>query len=268
MSKARVIGACSAGSTIYHCNVNLNTAGGNKKQGLPFQLDRRTFQHKAVKRHATGNKRDYIFTMNQIGGIGRVSWYPRDGIRPRAPYKYGSINKKTSTVLTFNAYFENTPGFNVYGYIVDDIFYIIVPVVSCDPFSISAMNFISDDNSILAFTNLTYIPNGPTVNDYTGYVFKTNLTNVPFGFDIYGTNFNCSTMDVNTLVIQPGGSTEIQVITDSININGAVCDNIKTILYNGIRYDTIFYTYNSYGASFYMNQNVGETTFQGSIQCI
>ena len=36
MSKARVIGACSAGSTIYNCNVNLNTAGGNKKQGLPF----------------------------------------------------------------------------------------------------------------------------------------------------------------------------------------------------------------------------------------
>lgn len=88
MSKARVIGACSAGSTIYNCNVNLNTAGGNKKQGLPFQLDRRTFQHRAVKIKATGDKRDYIFTMNQIGGIGRVEWYPRDGIRPREPYQY------------------------------------------------------------------------------------------------------------------------------------------------------------------------------------
>jgi len=88
MSKARVIGACSAGSTIYHCNVNLNTAGGTKKQGLPFQLDRRTFQHRAVKRVATGNKRDYIFTLNQIGGVGRVGWYPRDGIRPRDPYRY------------------------------------------------------------------------------------------------------------------------------------------------------------------------------------
>jgi hypothetical protein len=88
MSKARVIGACSAGSTIYNCNVNLNTAGGNKKQGLPFQLDRRTFQHKTVKMKATGDKSDYIFTMNQIGGIGRVKWYPRDGIRPREPYQY------------------------------------------------------------------------------------------------------------------------------------------------------------------------------------
>jgi len=88
MSKARIIGAGSAGSTIYHCNVNLNTAGGNKKQGLPFQLDRRTFQHRAVKRLATGDKRDYIFTLNQLGGIGRTKWYPRDGIHPHTPYKY------------------------------------------------------------------------------------------------------------------------------------------------------------------------------------
>ena len=88
MSKARVIGAGSAGSTIYNCNVNLDTAGGNKKQGLPFQLDRRTFQQRAVKIKATGNKRDYIFTMNQLGGIGRVEWYPHDGIRPKTPYLY------------------------------------------------------------------------------------------------------------------------------------------------------------------------------------
>jgi hypothetical protein len=90
MSKARVIGAGSAGSTIYHCNVNLNTAGGNKKQGLPFQLDRRTFQNRDVKIKATGDKRDYIFTMNQIGGIGRIGWYPRDGIHYLDPYQYGS----------------------------------------------------------------------------------------------------------------------------------------------------------------------------------
>ena len=32
MSKSRIIGAGCAGSTIYNCNVNLNTAGGTKKQ--------------------------------------------------------------------------------------------------------------------------------------------------------------------------------------------------------------------------------------------
>jgi len=99
MSKARVIGPSSAGSTILGCNVHLNTAGGTKKQGLPFQLDRRTFQHRAVKRLATGDKRDYIFTMNQIGGIGRVGRYPRDGIRPRAPYQYPLRSNPLSSQL-------------------------------------------------------------------------------------------------------------------------------------------------------------------------
>ena len=113
MSKARVIGACSAGSTIYHCNVNLNTAGGNKKQGLPFQLDRRTFQHRAVKRLATGDKRDYIFTMNQIGGIGRVGWYPRDGIRPREPYQYQSSNPLPSYTLLYSKNNTTSGGFTV-----------------------------------------------------------------------------------------------------------------------------------------------------------
>jgi len=114
MSKARVIGACSAGSTIYHCNVNLNTGGGNKKQGLPFQLDRRTFQHRTVKRLATGDKRDYIFTMNQIGGIGRVSWYPRDGIRPREPYQYqSSSNPLPSYMLLYSKNNTTSGGFTV-----------------------------------------------------------------------------------------------------------------------------------------------------------
>ena len=88
MGKSRMMGAGRACSTLYKTNVNLPTGGGTKKQGLPFSLDRRTFQDRAVKRRATGDKRDYIFTLNQIGGIGRVGWYPRDGIRPRAPYLY------------------------------------------------------------------------------------------------------------------------------------------------------------------------------------
>jgi len=268
MSKARVIGACSAGSTIYHCNVNLNTAGGNKKQGLPFQLDRRTFQHRAVKRLATGDKRDYIFTMNQIGGIGRVSWYPRDGIRPREPYKYGTTPKLTSVVLTCDAEYENTPGSNLYSYVIDDIRYVIVPEVSCNPFTIHTLNLTFPDSMILSFANLTYIPNGPTINDYTGYVFKTNITNIPVDFDVYTTNFNCSTVDVNTLVIQPSGFTDIEIVNNGININGKICDNITTILYNGNRYTTALYIYNSYGASFYMNETLESAIFTGSIQCI
>jgi hypothetical protein len=88
MSKARIIGAGSAGSTIYHCNVNLDTAGGTKKQGLPYLLTGQTYNKRWVSVKAVGNNRDTIFTINQLGGIGRVEWYPQDGVRNRPPYKY------------------------------------------------------------------------------------------------------------------------------------------------------------------------------------
>jgi len=87
MSKARIIGAGNAGSTIYNCNVNLNTAGGTKKQGLPFSIDTPIINYHAVN-HAIGNKRDVIFTMNQLGGIGHTTKVTYGGLRPKDPYKY------------------------------------------------------------------------------------------------------------------------------------------------------------------------------------
>lgn len=87
MSKSRIIGAGCAGSTIYNCNVNLNTAGGNKKQGLPFSLDSPLINHRVIK-HSVGNKRDVIFTMNQLGGVGHVSEKTRGGVHNKRPYVY------------------------------------------------------------------------------------------------------------------------------------------------------------------------------------
>ena len=284
MSKTRVMGAGSAGSTIHHCNVNLNTAGGNKKQGLPFLLDRRTFQHKTVKIKATGDKRDYIFTMNQIGGIGRVKWYPHDGIRPREPYQFNLfkpyqnglnkqiIQKQTNTVLTCVSIqpptdVEGAEIYNLYTYSVDGIYYIIVPYVSCDPFTINAIHLDHINNSIILYTNLTFVPDGPT-NGYTGYVFKTDINAGDIGF--YAINFNCSTMDVNTLTIQDNGSTEINIADNNINIiPGISCNNIKTILYNGTVYDTTLCIYDrdAVATYIYINQNLGETILNGSVQC-
>ncbi len=88
MSKSRIIGAGSAGSTIYNCNVNLNTAGGNKKQGLPFSLDSPLINHRVIKR-SVGNKRDVIITMNQLGGVGHVAKKTRGYVHTRQPYVYG-----------------------------------------------------------------------------------------------------------------------------------------------------------------------------------
>ncbi len=49
-------------STIYNCNVNLNTAGGSKKQGLPFSLDSPSINRSAI-RNSVGCKRNVIFTI-------------------------------------------------------------------------------------------------------------------------------------------------------------------------------------------------------------
>lgn len=88
MSKARIIGAGSAGSLVYNTNVNLNTAGGTKKQGLPFTLGSSRYNLHHVKMHATGNSRDIIFTLNQVGGANRTNHFQGNGVHRRASYVF------------------------------------------------------------------------------------------------------------------------------------------------------------------------------------
>jgi hypothetical protein len=70
MSKARIIGAGGAGSTIYHCNVNLNTGGGPKKQGLVSLMGVNAWTNNAIEHRANGANRFKLFCVNQVGGIG------------------------------------------------------------------------------------------------------------------------------------------------------------------------------------------------------
>ena len=86
MSKARIIGAGSAGSLIYNANVNQNTGGGPKKQGNPFSIGESTYNRPEIRRRATGDKRNVIFTMNQVGGPNRTNHFNGGGVHPRAPF--------------------------------------------------------------------------------------------------------------------------------------------------------------------------------------
>lgn len=95
MSKCRIIGAGNAGSTVYSCNVNLNTAGGNKKQGLPWSVDTQIINYPVIATRAIGNKRNVIFTMNQLGGVSSSSFRSSvhgyaggDGIHNKASYVF------------------------------------------------------------------------------------------------------------------------------------------------------------------------------------
>jgi hypothetical protein len=91
MSKARIMGAGTAGSTIHNCNVNLNTAGGSKKQGFPFTLGSPTINRHAIHK-SIGLNRTVIYTINQLGGIGHTAKVTHGGLRPKKTYVYLNSN--------------------------------------------------------------------------------------------------------------------------------------------------------------------------------
>ena len=66
--------AGGAGSTVYGVNVNLNTAGGSKKQGLPPFTNTSTpwaMRALLIKANSTPYQRNTIYSMNQLSGVGR-----------------------------------------------------------------------------------------------------------------------------------------------------------------------------------------------------
>ena len=74
MPRIRTMGAGLGGSTAKNLNVNGNTGGGNKKQGLATTTNTGvSFASNAIKNKAYGENRDFIFCVNQLGGIGGKS---------------------------------------------------------------------------------------------------------------------------------------------------------------------------------------------------
>jgi len=70
-SRPRQMGAGLACSTMY-VNTNLNTAGGNKKQGIPSRIGTNNWANKVIQSQANGSVkgRNMIFCVNQLGGVG------------------------------------------------------------------------------------------------------------------------------------------------------------------------------------------------------
>lgn len=71
MGFLRTMGPGLAGSSRYNVNVNLNTHGGSKKQGLPATRNiGNNFALNAIKRRASSNSKSLII-INQLSGVGR-----------------------------------------------------------------------------------------------------------------------------------------------------------------------------------------------------
>jgi len=64
--------AGSAGSTKYNVNVNVNSAGGSKKQGIASRVGIDHWANSAIQTEANGTVygRNLIFHINQLGGVG------------------------------------------------------------------------------------------------------------------------------------------------------------------------------------------------------
>jgi hypothetical protein len=69
-SRSRMMGAGNASSTSYKTNVNLNTFGGNKKQGITSRVGLDNWANVAVQTYSNGIGRNKLFCMNQLGGVG------------------------------------------------------------------------------------------------------------------------------------------------------------------------------------------------------
>lgn len=70
MPLSRMMGAGSASSTVYNTNVNLNTFGGSKKQGITSRVGLGPWANTAVQQYSNGYGRTHLFCMNQLGGVG------------------------------------------------------------------------------------------------------------------------------------------------------------------------------------------------------
>jgi hypothetical protein len=71
-SRSKMMGAGLASSSSRRVNPNLNTAGGNKKQGYVSSIGASTWGIRTVSINANGQnaKHDWVFCVNQLGGVG------------------------------------------------------------------------------------------------------------------------------------------------------------------------------------------------------
>ena len=66
-----MMGAGNASSSLYKSNVNMNTGGGNKKQGITSRIGLNNWENREIQTLSNGIGRFKLVCMNQLGGVGR-----------------------------------------------------------------------------------------------------------------------------------------------------------------------------------------------------
>jgi hypothetical protein len=83
-----MMGAGNACSSMYSTNPNLNTFGGNKKQGIASRVGLDAWANYPIQTNANGIGRTKLFIMNQLGGVGvGRSMFNTSFVQPRGLMK-------------------------------------------------------------------------------------------------------------------------------------------------------------------------------------
>lgn len=97
-SRVRIMGAGNGGASKLFVNPHLNTAGGDKKQGLTSRVGLNYWSDRYVQIKSTGTpyQRNTVYCQNQLSGVGAGhsmffvagSYNSPDGAKRCNPYQY------------------------------------------------------------------------------------------------------------------------------------------------------------------------------------
>jgi len=104
MGKSRMMGAGLSSASLYNSNPNLNTFGGDKKQGITSRVGLDNWANVAVQTYSNGYGKNKLFVVNQLGGVGAG----RSMFNIKYTQKRGTHTQtQTQTQQNFIEYFLN-----------------------------------------------------------------------------------------------------------------------------------------------------------------
>jgi len=193
MGKSRMMGAGLGSASLYKSNPNVNTFGGDKKQGLPISVGLDPWADRATRILSIGTNRNKLFVMNQLGGVGvgrsmfNVYYTNKDGVKKYVSNPDNVINVSLDINLPDVIVFS---GDNIDN-IINNYLYYYYHINNDGIFMYFKNIVITDMNKkYITFDNITKY----TVNIINNKCIRFSLeTFINMMYDLYGTNKDYTT---------------------------------------------------------------------------